>query len=77
MATGRGAGFVLNGTKSFVPLGDQASHFLVIATHGPGLDAFILPREAEGLRLSQAEKNLGLRALHTRGQRGRGQFDLT
>jgi len=59
----KGQGFVLSGVKSFVPLGDRASHFLVIARNNGGLDAFVVPRGAEGLRISQPEKNLGLRAL--------------
>ena len=57
------SGFVLSGAKSFVPLADRASHFLVIARNNGGRDAFIVPREAEGLRISEPEKNLGLRAL--------------
>jgi alkylation response protein AidB-like acyl-CoA dehydrogenase len=68
----KGDGFVLSGRKSFVPLGDRASHFLVVARSGPGfgfdaLDAFIVPRDAQGLTLTAPEKNLGLRALTTVG----------
>lgn len=59
----KGQGFVLSGVKSFVPLGERASHFLVIARNNGGLDAFVVPRGAEGLQISQTEKNLGLRAL--------------
>ena len=59
------SGFVLSGAKSFVPLADRASHFLVIARNNGGRGAFIVPREAEGLRISDPEKNLGLRALPT------------
>jgi acyl-CoA dehydrogenase len=71
-AEAKGDRFVLRGRKSFVPLGDLASHFLVLARNpersaeGLGaLDAFIVPRDAKGLRISEPEKNLGLRALAT------------
>jgi alkylation response protein AidB-like acyl-CoA dehydrogenase len=57
--------FVISGAKSFVPLADRASHFLVIARNNGGRDAFIVPRDAEGLQISEPEKNLGLRALPT------------
>jgi alkylation response protein AidB-like acyl-CoA dehydrogenase len=57
--------FVISGAKSFVPLADRASHFLVVARNNGGRDAFIVPRDAEGLRISEPEKNLGLRALPT------------
>jgi alkylation response protein AidB-like acyl-CoA dehydrogenase len=72
VAEPKGDGFVLTGRKSFVPLGERASHFLVLARCGAGfgfdaLDAFILPRDARGLTLSPVEKNLGLRALATTG----------
>jgi alkylation response protein AidB-like acyl-CoA dehydrogenase len=61
----KGQGFVLSGVKSFVPLGDRASHFLIVARNNGGLDAFVVPRGAEGLTVSESEKNLGLRALPT------------
>ena len=67
VAEPKGQGFVLSGAKSFVPLGDRASHFLVIARNNGDTDAFIVPRDAEGLRISETEKNLGLRALPTHG----------
>lgn len=61
----KGDAFVLSGVKSFVPLGSRASHFLVIANHDGAADAFIVPRDAEGLSIRSHEKNLGLRALET------------
>ncbi len=73
-AEAKGDGFVLRGRKRVVPLGDRASHFLVLARNtsraGDGLaalDAFIVPRDARGLRISDPEKHLGLRALPTVG----------
>ncbi len=65
IAEPKGAGFALSGAKSFVPFGDTASHFLVVARNNGGHDAFIVPRDAEGLTISEPEKNLGLRALPT------------
>ena len=61
----KGEGFVLSGVKSFVPLGDRAENILVTARNNGGLDAFIVPCAAEGVTISQNEKNLGLRALPT------------
>jgi alkylation response protein AidB-like acyl-CoA dehydrogenase len=57
--------FVISGAKSFVPLGAKASHFLVVARNNGGRDAFIVPRDAEGLTISEQEKSLGLKGLET------------
>lgn len=65
VAEPKGDSFVLSGAKSFVPLGDQASHFLVVARTQDGRGAFVVPRDAAGLSISEPEKNLGLKALHT------------
>jgi alkylation response protein AidB-like acyl-CoA dehydrogenase len=70
VAEPKGDGFVLSGRKSFVPLGERASHFLVLARNGggegiAGLEAFLVARDAAGLTISGPEKNLGLRALGT------------
>ena len=59
--------FVLSGAKTLVPLGDRASHFLVTARNGDVLDAFVVPRDAEGLTISEPELNLGLKGLITVG----------
>ena len=69
----RAQGFVLSGVKCFVPIGDRASHFLVIARNNGGLDAFIVPRDAAGLSISEVEKNLGLKALPTASARARAR----
>ncbi len=65
LAEPKGDGFVLSGSKSFVPMADRASHFLVVCRNNGGLDAFIVPRDAAGLRIGETDKNLGLRALPT------------
>ena len=49
VAEPKGDGFVLSGAKSFVPMADRASHFLVVARNNGGHDAFIVPRDAQGL----------------------------
>ena len=62
--------YVLEGSKSFVPLAADASHFLVVAAiegDGEGRGAFIVPRDASGLSVSEVERNLGLRALASNG----------
>lgn len=64
-----GSGFRLRGEKCFVPLAERAAHFLVVARNGGGLDAFIVPRDAAGLTITEVEKNLGLKALPTAGLR--------
>ncbi len=55
--------YVLNGTKCFVPMGDRASHFLVVARAGRKVDAFLVARDAAGLSVTAPEKNLGLKPL--------------
>jgi alkylation response protein AidB-like acyl-CoA dehydrogenase len=65
LAEPKGDGFVLSGAKSCVPLADRASHFLVIARNNGGRDAFVVPRDARGLAISEPEKKLGLKALPT------------
>ncbi len=65
----KGDGYELSGRKRLVPMGDRASHFLVVARGGSreGLDdleAFIVPRDAAGLRIGpELEKTMGLRSL--------------
>jgi alkylation response protein AidB-like acyl-CoA dehydrogenase len=65
LAEPKGSGFVLSGSKRFVPFADRASHFLVIARNNGGVDAFVVPRGAAGLRIGEPDAKLGLRALPT------------
>jgi acyl-CoA dehydrogenase len=63
----KGDGFRIRGTKRLVPLGDRASHFLVLARAGAreGLDdvqAFVVPRDAAGLTVG-SETTMGLRSV--------------
>lgn len=64
-ATRKGKGFVLSGTKCLVPMGERASHYLVVAQSNEGADAFFVARDAAGVSVSGPEKNLGLHALPT------------
>lgn len=65
LAEPKGDRFVISGAKRFVPMGGRASHFLVLAQREGVTDAFIVPRDTEGLTVTPHEKNLGLRALET------------
>ena len=63
-AESRGSAWVLNGVKSFVPYGGEASHFVVVARDPDGKPAaFVVPREAHGVSVAGPEPTLGLRAL--------------
>lgn len=61
----KGDRWVLQGEKCMVAMGDRASAFLVVAAGEKGLDAFLVEREAAGLKITAPEKNLGLKALPT------------
>src|SRR5262249_38633396 len=62
-------GYVLSGKKCLVPLGRSAELYLVYAAEGgPGfqnVQAFVVPRSAKGLTVSEKEKNMGVKALDT------------
>jgi alkylation response protein AidB-like acyl-CoA dehydrogenase len=66
VAQTKGEGFTLSGRKRFIPMGERASHFLVVARAGAregleDLEAFIVPADAKGVTVER-EKTLGLRA---------------
>jgi alkylation response protein AidB-like acyl-CoA dehydrogenase len=65
-----GDGFVLDGTKCFVPLAAEATAVLVYAASSPengfaGVDGFIVPRDASGLAILEREQNMGIKGLAT------------
>jgi alkylation response protein AidB-like acyl-CoA dehydrogenase len=65
-----GEEYVLKGRKCIVPLAADSDNLLVFATTNQGagfagVDAFIVPRTAENLVISEREKNMGLKALAT------------
>ena len=64
------SGYILNGAKCYVPLAAEAAAILVYANARPeqglaGVDAFLVPRDAPGLTLSDREKNMGIKGLAT------------
>ncbi len=56
-------GFVINGTKSYVPLADEAEWFLVYAAEGGVTQAYIVPASAPGLRVGARVTLMGAHAL--------------
>lgn len=64
-ATPNDGGYVLRGTKAFVPLADQAEALLVYAREGDTTQAFIVERGTPGVQVVEREQHMGLRALPT------------
>lgn len=63
-AAGNG-GYILNGSKCYVPLAGDADHIVVYARTDNGVDGFLLEKGAAGLQVVEREKNMGLKALAT------------
>ncbi|HKV54825.1 MAG TPA: acyl-CoA dehydrogenase family protein [Candidatus Binataceae bacterium] len=62
--------FVIDGRKCWVPLAADSAVILVYVAIRPedgfgGVDGFIVPRDAPGLRISEREKQMGLKGLAT------------
>ncbi len=58
--------YVLNGSKCFVPLADEAEHVLVYARNQDGTtDGFLIEKGTSGLRIVEREKNMGLKGVPT------------
>lgn len=57
--------YVLEGTKSFVPLADEADVLLVYANESGQTQAFLVPAGAPGLSVGPRNKLMGVRALST------------
>ncbi len=57
------ATYILNGTKCFVPLADDAGHILVAANLEGSNNLFIVAKDNPGMVIGEREKNLGLYAL--------------
>lgn len=64
-ATSQANDFIVSGTKCFVPLAADAQHILVYARNNDELSAFVIPRGTPGLKISEREKNMGLKAVAT------------
>jgi acyl-CoA dehydrogenase len=62
--------YVLNGSKCYVPLGDEAEHVLVYARTGEGdgydkTSGFLIDRGTPGMKIVEREKNMGIKGLAT------------
>ncbi len=69
-AVDKGDHYVLNGTKNWITNGKQAGVYLVIAHTNPeaghkGINAFIVPADAEGVTTGAKEMKLGIRSSDT------------
>jgi acyl-CoA dehydrogenase len=51
--------WVLNGTKTFITNAPKAHHFMVFARSALGISAFLVDREAPGVRIGQVFKTIG------------------
>ncbi|MBW1712539.1 MAG: acyl-CoA dehydrogenase family protein [Deltaproteobacteria bacterium] len=61
----KGNEYVVNGTKSFITLGQHADYYLVFVRTGPGartagVSALIIEKDAPGLTWGKTEKKMGL-----------------
>jgi alkylation response protein AidB-like acyl-CoA dehydrogenase len=63
MAVQDGADYVLKGTKIWVSNGELAGLFLLFARTEAGITAFLVERDAPGLKVGYREKTLGLRGV--------------
>jgi len=59
--------YVLNGVKAYVPLAAEADVMLVYAAEGGQTQGFLVDSRAEGLKVGEREKNMGIKALSTYG----------
>ena len=64
-AVKKGDGYVLSGTKAYVPFADIAESFLIYADLDGVTQAFVVPPGADGLKVGEQEKLLGIHALQT------------
>lgn len=60
--------YVLNGSKCYVPLGQESQHVLVYAQTGSGyggVGGFLVEQGSPGFKIVEREKNMGIKALPT------------
>jgi alkylation response protein AidB-like acyl-CoA dehydrogenase len=57
--------YVLTGTKTFVPLAEEAEYILVYAAEDGKTQAFLVPANADGLTIGARNKLMGIRSLPT------------
>jgi alkylation response protein AidB-like acyl-CoA dehydrogenase len=58
-------GYVLNGTKAYVPFADKAEAFVVYADLDGKTQAFVVPANTEGLTVGDRDLLMGIRGLPT------------
>lgn len=64
-ATRQNGGYVLNGSKCYVPLGAEARHAVVYARGEQGTAAFLVAAGTPGFTVVEREKIMGLKGLAT------------
>jgi alkylation response protein AidB-like acyl-CoA dehydrogenase len=67
-AVKKGDRYIVNGAKQFITNGAYAGLFILIARTSPdknGLTAFVVPKDARGLKVGKDEKKMGLNASNT------------
>ncbi len=64
-AVREGDAYVLNGSKTFAPLADEAEEILVYANEDGRTQAFFIPTDTAGLTVGHRDKLMGIRALTT------------
>ncbi|HEY71349.1 MAG TPA: acyl-CoA dehydrogenase [Anaerolineae bacterium] len=64
-AVSKKGGYVLNGTKAYVPYADKAQAFLVYANLDGKTQAFIIPADTKGLTVGERDLLMGIRGLPT------------
>ena len=67
-AVKKGDRYIVNGAKQFITNGAYAGLFILIARTSPdknGLTAFVVPKDAKGLKVGKDEKKMGLNASNT------------
>ncbi len=64
-ATREGDEYILNGTKTVVPLADTAELILVYANEEGRTQAFLVPATAKGVTIDHKDKLMGINALPT------------
>ncbi len=58
-------GYVLNGTKAYVPYADKAQAFLVYANLDGKTQAFVVPADTKGITVGERDLLMGIRGLPT------------
>jgi butyryl-CoA dehydrogenase len=67
-AVKKGDRYIINGAKQFITNGAYAGVIILIARTSPeknGITAFIVPKDAKGLKVGKDEKKMGLNASNT------------